>query len=730
MKIKDFLDLGGNPLHNFCIGTYTDLENANRGTGRTLFYTGNDVERKDHVIVFDGTSFKALAYVEDVADNAAFKALQDDVKLLKGDVDTDAIISNMKEVSAFLAGFAEDAKLMDVLNDKLSKSQGGTISKSLTIGSPTNQDWIPIKFIRSDTEAFIGNGKNKMDVGMTDGYLQIGKDILKYVNDGTGYNIITSAGGTISGDNAEPLKINSSNEAYCGIQIKKNDVNKAWFGHGLAEDGTYIYNYASSKSIGVKDDGTPYYNDGRYNTLLHSGNIGSQSVNYANSAGVITGSEKNPNLDYTMRDNNVRLFYLAGGQGGGTEWGGGLSAISYYGGFQMQVHNHWTSNPNIFARVINEDGWSDWKQLAYLTDTVTAAYKLATARTIWGQSFDGTGDIGVNTIGTMRYLYFSDGKGSNAGYVGRGGNDSSVHLCAYGTSPIHLVTNNEIRMTINSSGNVTIGAEDKAGTTYDLYVSDKVAAYIYYFAKNTTSCGYIGLASAANNDITISTDATSKLWLNGNGNTIMNNYGGNVLIGTTEDNGAKLQVNGNISIGNTSDASICMNRGYYNRFIATKAAGAFAWQVNGVGTDVMFLDSSGRLHIGEVNSSYKLHVGGAFGVKGSATIEGDLHVKGNIIADKEVSAGGASEEGGSSSGGSGAFVSKPLNKGTNSYPINHGLETDDVIVCVYEKNTNGSVVTWDLILTDVEITDANNIKVTFGSATTVDHKVVIMGATA
>lgn len=41
--------------------------------------------------------------------------------------------------------------------------------------------------------------------------------------------------------------------------------------------------------------------------------------------------------------------------------------------------------------------WSPWRKIAFLDDNVASATKLATPRSIWGQSFDGTGDIN-NTI--------------------------------------------------------------------------------------------------------------------------------------------------------------------------------------------------------------------------------------------------------------------------------------------------------------------------------------------
>ena len=88
------------------------------GAGLIYFNTSTGLNTSQKARLYTGSAWKTIAFSEDldVASNADFLALKDRVDLLSGDVDTDAIISNMKEVSAFLEGFAEDASLMDLLN--------------------------------------------------------------------------------------------------------------------------------------------------------------------------------------------------------------------------------------------------------------------------------------------------------------------------------------------------------------------------------------------------------------------------------------------------------------------------------------------------------------------------------------------------------------------------------------------------------------------------------------
>lgn len=95
-------------------------------------------------------------------------------------------------------------------------------------------------------------------------------------------NYLPTSGGTINSNTYEILVLDTS-YAYGDAQIhlKVNGESKSLFGWS-SNYGTMIYNTINGHVLGIKDDGTPHYSG---NTLIHSGNIGSQGVNYANSAG-------------------------------------------------------------------------------------------------------------------------------------------------------------------------------------------------------------------------------------------------------------------------------------------------------------------------------------------------------------------------------------------------------------------------------------------------------------
>ena len=117
--------------------------------------------------------------------------------------------------------------------------------------------------------------------------------------------------------------------------------------------------------------------------------------------------------------------------------------------------------------------YSKWGTLAYLTDNVASATKLATSRTLWGQSFDGTGNVsgaltGVTDITASgkitayNELHFSRG---NWCYISAGSTGENGTLL--------FNTGGANRLIIKSNGNVGIGT---TGPSYKLDVNGDIRA--------------------------------------------------------------------------------------------------------------------------------------------------------------------------------------------------------------------------------------------------------------
>lgn len=203
------------------------------------------------------------------------------------------------------------------------------------------------------------------------------------------------------------------------------------------------------------------------------------------------------------------------------------------------------------------------------------------------------------------------------------------------------------------------------------------------------------------------------------------NSSGNVLIGTTADSGYKLDVAGTgrftgaVTMGSTLTVggNILPNTNNAHSL----GTSSYQWShLYAVGATL-----SGTLGVtGATTLGSTLSVSGAATLSSAVTIKGDLVVEGNIIGKKEVSAGGAGQEGESGAGGGAEVISQTLTKGASSYTITNTIKRSDIAVSLYEWNASGN--SWDMCLADISVTDSNII-VTFGSATTVNHKLVAVG---
>lgn len=850
MKIKDNLDLQGYLLQNFCVDNYDSLDSiSNKGDGRMVFLTGNSTDAKyRHVNVWDGTNFKALAYLEDVAMNDDFIALQEKVALLAGDVDTDAIISNMKEVSAFLEGFAEDASLMDYLNTELGKKlnkSGGTITGALTI-----KTGVDAKLVLDNTDAdtnysLIDFRQNGVSVGML-GILKVdstnlawnGKTLLHSGNVGE-----YKAGGLVSTglSNVDLNDYKSSNRGASlywasGNANVTHGAKSGSFGMLVLPTATtltsqlmWVYNSIYFRSY--NPDNETWYD---WKTIAFtdsditgkSGNsdkLGGKTLAWVQGNGlkircVKTAKSDSPadaNVDLEgggmiySYSNTTHLTNGPSGMGFGHIW-----QVGSYGNNVLDAQLAWDINHGSTEDVTRKlwwrardssNGWTyaKWHQIAFTDSTVDKAKQLVNdsgypiinlgASTFYiGSNINSTHNVDIlGKVITLRYganasnglilnssgnvtigasdltatgakLYVAGAilisnnskyqslhsNGENKVHLLFLGTDNNTYL-GYGSAELQkdtVIDGNSIKLRygshsngfiLNSNGNVLIGTTEDNGSGAKLQVKGVATAHLLRFVNNDGTTGsYLGRPSSGHdnillylptaNDFYIATNGTERMRVNAAGNVTI---GGSDSAGTNENNklfiygGAVIRAynTGSISLGSRISNSLLIGHENFGlQMWANESGSAFAQVAYTNGTETAFnlclQPLGGNVGIGTSNPTEKLHV------------VGNLHVTGNIIADGEVSAGGAGEEGSTSGSGAGAFHSESIAVGATQTTIAHGLGTDDIVVSIYEKDATSGL--WSMILTDIEITDANSIRVTFGSATTVEHKVVIMGAVA
>lgn len=519
-----------------------------------------------------------------------------------------------------------------------------------------------------------------------------------------GYGItdaLSVNGGTINNTTTSPLVLNSTHSSGQSIlTFRNNGKNKATVGYADNNYGVWLYNFNGGNYLGVKNDGTPHYNG---NTLYHTGNFnpadylpksgGTLTNSLAVSAGTISSTRtstrravfyKNASasmdagtyiidvsdsgdavlkLTYdnlTWKDNSIihsgnigsqsvnsaiKLYFIgyvpSSGFDANTALSGGgrmsnYSSASYWGssmpptmsyGTICQLQGHEGSNSlagqiawdinhanttdttrNLWWRANDTSGFSNakWHQIAFTDSNVASATKLQTAINIYGNLFDGTQDL------------------------------SKARPFLKSSSASDLITREAESITIGTSTSSRVGYSSGIGFnalagcgSYDAHTHAWIGLNGYVSGADAET---YNLVFATNNNTTKGASPTERMRITPSGN---------VLIGTTTDNGSKLQVEGDVRIDRqmTADdwnAIKLYNRGSWSIY-SGHIAGVGVYDEQGVvgRFGITYKGGVGQFVVkGLYNSGYDMSED-IFVVKGN----GEVYVTGNFIATGEVSSG-------------------------------------------------------------------------------------------
>lgn len=154
------------------------------------------------------------------------------------------------------------------------------------------------------------------------------------------------------------------------------------------------------------------------------------------------------------------------------------SVVTFGARYPFQIYSDYNNTDLLYYRSFHSStGWKAWRQFAFIDSNVASATKLQTARTLWGQSFDGSGNVSGNITGVANIIadYYYIANGATNPYLRLYLNSKYWYVQAF-NDKLFVGAGVANSMQIDSTGNVGIGLASTTNPTAKLDVAGLVKA--------------------------------------------------------------------------------------------------------------------------------------------------------------------------------------------------------------------------------------------------------------
>lgn len=164
------------------------------------------------------------------------------------------------------------------------------------------------------------------------------------------------------------------------------------------------------------------------------------------------------------------------GQPSGDGAASAAAVVTFGVEYPFQICSDYYDTNKLYYRSLY-NGWKAWRRFAFVDSNVASATKLQTARTLWGQSFNGTANVSGSITGVSNIIadYYYLANGSNNPYLRLTLNSHNWYVQAY-IDKLFVGAGIATSMQIDINGNVGIGLASSAAPSAKLDVAGLVKA--------------------------------------------------------------------------------------------------------------------------------------------------------------------------------------------------------------------------------------------------------------